>query len=180
MAECLGMVEVRGFLGAVAVADAALKAANVRLASSEKIKGGITTILLSGDVGAVTASVEAAALVGKEIGAYRSHHVIPRPDAQTDECFINPRSTLSKIASSESKVIKEETVIEVEKASSEEVRPEKVSSVKSELEAMKVVDLRKLALKTEAFPLNSKEIKYSNKAQLVKAFEELKNEGGEN
>ena len=38
----LGMIEVRGYLGAVSVADTALKAANVTLNNAEVIRGGIT------------------------------------------------------------------------------------------------------------------------------------------
>ncbi|MDY4027185.1 MAG: BMC domain-containing protein, partial [Enterococcus avium] len=49
----LGMIEVRGYLGAVSVADTALKAANVTLNNAEVIRGGITTIQLTGDVAAV-------------------------------------------------------------------------------------------------------------------------------
>lgn len=153
------MVEVRGYLGAVAVADAALKAANVHLAASERIKGGITTIVLNGDVAAVAAAVEAAIVVGKQIGTYRSHHVIPRPDRQTDLLF------------AKEKLNRESEVISARK---EEVKiRELLSSQKvSELEDMKVVDLRKLALTFENFTLSSKEIKYATKAVLIEAIKE--------
>ena len=54
MAEkALGLIEVRGFLGAVVVADAALKAANVSLLNVETVKSGLNTVQLVGDVSAV-------------------------------------------------------------------------------------------------------------------------------
>ncbi|MFV0555792.1 MAG: BMC domain-containing protein [Lactovum sp.] len=174
MAECLGMIEVRGYLAAVAAADAALKAANVCLASSEKIKGGITTILLNGDVGAVTAAVEAAALVAREIGLYRSHHIIPRPDIQTDECFIKKQEDSIKAEKLEIQVDEKETVKETVN------EDEKEKSESLDFESMKVVDLRKLALRENNFSLTKKEIKYSNKAQLIEAFEKIKIKGGKN
>lgn len=57
--EALGLIEVTGFLGAVVAADTCLKAANVELIRCEVIKGGLTTVELTGDVGAVNAAVEA-------------------------------------------------------------------------------------------------------------------------
>ena len=57
--KALGMVEVKGFLGAISVADAALKAADVTLLKAEIINGGLTTVELIGDVAAVQAAVDA-------------------------------------------------------------------------------------------------------------------------
>lgn len=81
--KALGMVEVRGYLGAVSAADAALKAADVRLNSTECITGGLTTIMLVGDVAAVEAAVEAAVQIATQLGCLRGHHVIARVDAMT-------------------------------------------------------------------------------------------------
>lgn len=44
--KALGMVEVKGFLGAISVADAALKAADVTLLKAEIINGGLTLSLI--------------------------------------------------------------------------------------------------------------------------------------
>ena len=57
--KALGLIEVRGKLGAILAADAAVKAANVTLFGSEVILGGLTTIHIIGDVAAVKAAVEA-------------------------------------------------------------------------------------------------------------------------
>ena len=57
--ESLGMIEVKGFLGAVVSADAALKASDVSLLDLEITRGGLVTVLLIGDVAAVNAAVDA-------------------------------------------------------------------------------------------------------------------------
>ena len=50
--EALGMVETKGFVGAVEAADAMVKAANVQLLGKEYIGAGYVTIFVRGDVGA--------------------------------------------------------------------------------------------------------------------------------
>ena len=54
------MIEVRGKLGAVEAADAALKSAAVRLLRSRKVGGGLVTVFLTGEVAAVRSAVDAA------------------------------------------------------------------------------------------------------------------------
>ena len=61
--------------------DAMLKAANVSLLYQERIGGGYVTVLISGDVGAVKAAVDAGAAAAKRVGELVSVHVIPRPHA---------------------------------------------------------------------------------------------------
>ena len=55
--EALGMVETKGFVGAVEAADAMVKAANVQLIGKEYIGAGYVTIFVRGDVGAVKAAL---------------------------------------------------------------------------------------------------------------------------
>jgi ethanolamine utilization protein EutM len=75
----LGMVETRGLVGAVEAADAMVKAANVTLIGSEYIGGGLVTVMVRGDVGAVKAATDAGAAAAKRVGELVSVHVIPRP-----------------------------------------------------------------------------------------------------
>ena len=51
--DALGMVETKGLIGSIEAADAMLKAANVILVGKENIGGGLVTIMVRGDVGAV-------------------------------------------------------------------------------------------------------------------------------
>jgi len=60
--EALGMVETKGFIGAVEAADAMVKAANVTLIGYEKIGAGFVTAIVRGDVAAVKAATDAGAI----------------------------------------------------------------------------------------------------------------------
>lgn len=75
----LGMVETRGLVASIEAADAMVKAANVQLIAKEAIGGGLVTVMVRGDVGAVKAAVDAAAAAVGRVGELVSVHVIPRP-----------------------------------------------------------------------------------------------------
>ena len=75
----LGLIETRGLVAAIEAADAAAKAANVTLLSAELLGGGIVTLRMQGDLGAVQAAVEAGAQAAKRIGEVIAVRVIPRP-----------------------------------------------------------------------------------------------------
>ncbi|MFX1511785.1 MAG: BMC domain-containing protein [Promethearchaeota archaeon] len=80
MAEiALGLIETRGLVPAIEGADAMVKAANVTLEGLEKIGGGLVTVTVRGEVGAVKAAVDAGAAAAKRVGQLISVHVIPRP-----------------------------------------------------------------------------------------------------
>jgi microcompartment protein CcmL/EutN len=84
MGEALGLIETRGLVGAIEAADTMVKAANVTLVSKEEIGGGLVTVMVRGDVGAVQAAVEAGAEAAKTVGELVSVHVIPRPHAEVE------------------------------------------------------------------------------------------------
>lgn len=84
MEEALGMIETRGLVGAIEAADAALKAAAVRLQRRERAGGALVTILLRGEVAAVQAALEAGAAAARRVGQLVSVLVIARPDAQLE------------------------------------------------------------------------------------------------
>lgn len=90
----LGMVETRGLVGAVEAADAMVKAANVTLIGSEYVGGGLVTVMVRGDVGAVKAATDAGAAAAKRIGELISVHVIPRPHENVE--MILPHSSRGK------------------------------------------------------------------------------------
>ncbi len=85
MKEALGLVETRGFVGAIEAADAMVKAANVRLIGKEKTGSGLVTVMVRGDVGAVKAATEAGAEAARRVGELISVHVIPKPHADVEE-----------------------------------------------------------------------------------------------
>ncbi len=84
MADALGMIETKGFVGMVEACDAMVKAAKVELVHYEKIGGGYVTAIVRGDVAAVKAATEAGARSAERIGELVSVHVIPRPHANID------------------------------------------------------------------------------------------------
>lgn len=75
----LGMIETKGLVASVEAADAMVKAANVHLVGKVHVGGGLVTVLVRGDVGAVKAAVDAGAAAAERIGELLSTHVIPRP-----------------------------------------------------------------------------------------------------
>jgi ethanolamine utilization protein EutM len=75
----LGMIETRGLVASLEAADAMVKAANVNLVGKVHVGGGIVTVLVTGDVGAVKAATEAGSDAAQRVGELLSVHVIPRP-----------------------------------------------------------------------------------------------------
>jgi ethanolamine utilization protein EutM len=84
MADALGMIETRGFVGMVEASDAMVKAAKVELVGYEKIGGGYVTSIVRGDVAAVKAATEAGQRAAERVGELVSVHVIPRPHVNID------------------------------------------------------------------------------------------------
>ena len=85
----LGLIETRGLVGAVEAADAMCKAARVVLLGKEVSGGGLVTVMVRGEVGAVKAATDAGAVAARRVGELRSVHVIPRP-APDLEAYLPP------------------------------------------------------------------------------------------
>ena len=85
-----GMIEVYGYLTAVEALDSALKAANVTRLDVVKVRGGLVTVLVEGDVGAVKAAMDASAAAAERIGTVVSVHVIPRPASDVERMLKGP------------------------------------------------------------------------------------------
>ena len=82
--EALGLIETKGLVGAIEAADAMVKAANVHLIGREFVGGGLVTIMVRGDVGAVKAATDAGAAAAQRVGELISVHVIPRPHSDVE------------------------------------------------------------------------------------------------
>ena len=83
--EALGMIETKGLVGSIEAADAMVKAANVYLIGKEFVGGGLVTVMVRGDVGAVKASVDAGTVAADKVGTVVSSHVIPRPHTDVEK-----------------------------------------------------------------------------------------------
>jgi ethanolamine utilization protein EutM len=79
MMDALGVIETLGFTAAMQAADAAVKAANVKLGKWIKIGGGRVDIIVRGDVAAVKAAVDAGVQAASKVGKVQSEVIIPRP-----------------------------------------------------------------------------------------------------
>ena len=84
MQKALGLIETMGLVGAIEAADAMVKAARVTYLGRQKVKGGLVTVMITGDVGAVKAAVDAGAAACQRVGKLVSAHVIPRPHDDID------------------------------------------------------------------------------------------------
>ena len=77
--QAIGMIETRGYVPALACADAMVKAANVSILSRNEVGGGLVSVVIKGDVGAVKAATEAGSDAANQVGEVVEVHVIPRP-----------------------------------------------------------------------------------------------------
>lgn len=82
--QALGMIETKGLVGSIEAADAMVKAANVVLIGKVLVGGGLVTVMVRGDVGAVKAAVDAGAAAAERVGELISIHVIPRPHSDVE------------------------------------------------------------------------------------------------
>ena len=82
--QALGMVETKGLVGSIEAADAMVKAANVRLIGKVHVGGGLVTVMVRGDVGAVKDANDAGAAAAARVGELLSVHVIPRPHNEVE------------------------------------------------------------------------------------------------
>ena len=85
--NAIGMIETKGYVAALAAADAMDKAANVVIVGRDEVGDGLVAITIVGDVGAVKAATEAGAETASSIGELISVHVIPRPHGELGKFF---------------------------------------------------------------------------------------------
>src|SRR5436305_14542364 len=85
--NAIGMIETKGYVAALAAADAMVKAANVTIVGRDEVGDGLVAVTIVGDVGAVKAATEAGAETASSIGDLVSVHVIPRPHAELGRHF---------------------------------------------------------------------------------------------
>jgi microcompartment protein CcmL/EutN len=85
--NAIGMIETKGYVAALAAADAMVKAANVTIVGRDQVGDGLVAVTIVGDVGAVKAATEAGAETASSVGDLVSVHVIPRPHAELTKHF---------------------------------------------------------------------------------------------
>lgn len=95
--DALGMIETKGLVGAIEAADAMVKAANVNLVGKELVGGGLVTVMVRGDVGAVKAATDAGAAAAERVGELISVHVIPRPHGEMESILPGEKTSKESV-----------------------------------------------------------------------------------
>ncbi|MBS9776036.1 MAG: BMC domain-containing protein [Fusobacterium sp.] len=126
--KALGLIETKGITGAIAALDAALKTAQVELINRQKVKGGIVTIEIEGDVAAVKVAVDAGAAVAESLGTLLATHVIARPDTSIENILVKQTSE-----------VKQEEIIEEVKEETTETTEVIKEEVAEEIEEIKEI-----------------------------------------
>ncbi len=180
--KALGMIEVYGRLGAIEALDACLKAAETVLTGMVKVGGGLSTVLVEGDVAAVKAAVDAGSAAAQRVSRVISVHVIPRPHPEVWEMLNVHRPSIPLEPEPEPEPKKPEPgKMEPKKKLPEKKVPEEAKKEEAsqedagqaELEKMTVSALRRAARETEGFPMTKEEIKFAKKGELLTAFAKL-------
>ncbi len=91
--QSLGLIETVGLTVAVEAADAAIKSANVELVGYELTKGGgLVTIKLTGEVGAMNAAVSAGVAAASRVGQVYARKVIARTATGIDSLITSSQT----------------------------------------------------------------------------------------
>lgn len=136
--QALGMIETKGLIGAIEAADAMTKAANVTLIGKEKVGSGLITVMITGDVGAVKAAVDAGAAAAEQVGHLVGVHVIARPHDEIENILKKEvvekdvieetiEEVVEEVIEITPNIISEEVIEEIEEKAQEEVLQRKVA-----------------------------------------------------
>lgn len=226
--QAIGMIETKGLLAAIESADSMTKSANVQILEKVYVGGGLVTIIVNGDVGAVRAAVDAGIAAVKTLGEefLISEHIIPRPhedlkaimefgqkkeeikenitDVEVKEQILEKEIVVEKIEETESEdeifsdsleadsqvenleIVEEEKIeiaIEEKKFTRKDIeeylRENKKEEIISELNILKISELRKLLKEYQELNLSNRTISKLNKENLINRILEFYNLRGE-
>lgn len=176
--KALGMIELYGYLAAVEALDSALKAANVSSLGATKVGGGLVTVLVEGDVGAVKASMDAAASAAERVGEVISVHVIPRPHESVGNMIKPPTPSAPEDVKASSVDAEPELKPEPEaesEAAAVEVPDDAAVTEPAEsegytqelLEGLSVSKLRTIARELQVDNMTREQIRFGKKNELI-------------
>ena len=226
--QAIGMIETKGLLAAIESADSMTKSANVQILEKVYVGGGLVTIIVNGDLGAVRAAVDAGVAAVKTLGEefLISEHIIPRPhedlkaimefgqkkeeikenitDVEVKEQILEKEIVVEKIEETESEdeifsdsleadsqvenleIAEEEKIaiaIEEKKFTRKDIeeylRENKKEEIISELNILKISELRKLLKEYQELNLSNRTISKLNKENLINRILEFYNLRGE-
>ena len=96
--KAMGMIETRGMVCAIEATDAMTKSADISVLGLKEIGGGLVSVYVQGEVGAVKAAVDSGAAAAKKIGELVSVHIISRPSDDTQAILEQILKTATKKA----------------------------------------------------------------------------------
>lgn len=188
--QAIGLIETKGLIPAIESADVMLKTSQVELIEKAIVGGGLVTITVSGDVGAVKAAVDAgeAAVLAFGQEALISRHVIARPHVEVGTVLFGDRGVQEKLEIVEENIsdaepVNQEVLTPVDTTETVVIEAAEASDDYSDeqLAKLSISELRKLAEKESNLQLSAKVIKKANRATLIKHLKELhKNQIEEN
>ncbi|WP_086347655.1 BMC domain-containing protein [Candidatus Enterococcus clewellii] len=186
--QAIGLIETRGLIPAIESADVMLKTSQVELIEKTIVGGGLVTVTVSGDVGAVKAAVDAgeAAVLAFGQDHLVSRHVIARPHTEIGNVLFADKHTEESAEviqdvtedrdpeESETDLSAVEIVAPIETevpvaAGSDDYSDEQLSK-------LTISELRKLAEETTELKLPAKTIQKANRATLIKRLKEVRKE----
>lgn len=194
--KALGLIETRGLVASIEAADAMVKAANVSLQCKVHVGGGLVTVMVRGDVGAVKAATDAGAAAAERVGELVSVHVIPRPHAELEEILEKdtppetpapPAPAAESVSEPEPVETEQEAPAEAASAQAKDDAPEESDGAdtpvpseltQEELEKLSVVQLRGVARQIGLTNMTRKEIRYAHKEELLNAIQAFRAEQG--
>lgn len=194
MKEGIGLIETMGIIAAIEASDVMLKTSNVTLLNKEIVKGGLVTVVITGDVSAVKTAVDAAVVAVNRLGVglLMSSHVMARPDHSIESLLpktkeksesnfsdveesIEEMPVISDLNTEIEEIVIEETVIELQDDLSEIQIKELLDNhqkevVRSYLLDKTVAQLREMAKQHNDFVIERKELYRTNKSDLVEGI----------
>lgn len=169
----LGLIETIGAVGGIEAADAALKAARVKLVGKEYADAGLHLIKLIGEVAAVRAAVDAGAAAAQRVGQLAGTHVIPRPDIQLEEWMFAPTGTPKRLAFTRAPRLGMTRVTDADDDGSTDDAPVGTPGVlPDDFAELPVRELRAVVRTLAEFPLQGRQISTATREQLLDAIRE--------
>lgn len=177
--QALGFIETKGLIAAIEAADAMLKAANVGLVDRVFVKGGLVTIIIEGDVGAVKAATDAGSSAATRVGEVISVHVIPRPHEDVSKMIVRESEVSSDAISVQEESAEEITKEEADVLNNQDMLKDEMDAfVKNGdfdqalkvLESLKVTKLRALAREYSDFGITGRAISNADRNLLMEEF----------
>ncbi len=173
MGKSIGLIETLGLVASIESLDAALKAASVKLISKELADGGLVMMTFEGDVGAVTAAVEAGVEAVKRMGRPVSGHVIARLSDEVLD-IIETTETLDQGNAHQTHDFQESEIRISDQNTPQNALMFNGQSYavfkKGGIDRLKVVELRQLAREIEIQSMDRHKIKFANKTELISAI----------